>query len=147
MCDIQFWATVISPIIGTIAIVVAFYVSRRASKEATQQIEEIRKSTEKQVEALKDIVAHQGDIAWVHLQHYYMQNKFEFYEDQRELAVIQRKKSKKWTKDQELDTLEEWLTLRIKNRKELLDNYETLIKDLDESTESILYEKSQELKQ
>ena len=125
---------------------IAIVSTRKTSKEATRQIEEIRHSTNKQVEALKDIVAHQGDIAWVHLQHYHMQNKFELLEDRRELAIIQQtKESRTRTKKQELDTQEKWLSLRIKNREELLDNYETLIKDLDESTESILYDKSQEL--
>lgn len=139
MDTIQFWATVISPIIGAAAIVVALIISRRSSRDAQRQIDEIRKSKDGQINALKDIVGHQGDLTWTHLQHYYMQNKFEWYEDQRELAAIQRaKKSRICTKKQELDTQEEWLSLRIKNRRELLDNYEVLIKDLDESTESIL---------
>lgn len=39
MCDIQFWATVASPIIGAVAIIVALCVSRRSSKDAQRQID------------------------------------------------------------------------------------------------------------
>lgn len=140
--DINLWLAIATVILAIVSTVIAIVSTRITSKEATRQIDEIRKSTEKQVEALKDIVAHQGDIEWGHLQHYYMQNKFELYEDQRELAVIQRKKSRDWTSIQELKTQEEWITLRIKNRKELLENYETLLKNLDISTESILHAES-----
>lgn len=34
ICNIQFWATVASPIIGTIAIIVALWISHRSSKDA-----------------------------------------------------------------------------------------------------------------
>ena len=39
MCDIQFWATIASPIIGTIAIIVALWISRRSSRDAQRQID------------------------------------------------------------------------------------------------------------
>ena len=141
--DIITWLAIATVILAIVSIVISIVSTRKTSKEATRQIEEIHNSTEKQVVALKDIVSHQSDIEWGHLQHYYMQNKFGILEDKRELAVIQRaKKSRRWTKGQELDTQEEWLSQRIKNREELLENYETLLQNLDLSTDSILQEKA-----
>ena len=39
MCDIQFWATIASPIIGVVAIIVALIVSHCSSRDAQRQIE------------------------------------------------------------------------------------------------------------
>lgn len=41
MNSVQLWATVISPIVGVIAIVVALIIARRSSKETKQQIEAV----------------------------------------------------------------------------------------------------------
>ena len=38
---IMFWATILSPIVGTVAIVVALYISNKSSKDAQKQIEAI----------------------------------------------------------------------------------------------------------
>ena len=37
----MFWATVLSPVIGIIAIIVALYISHKSSKEAQKQIEAV----------------------------------------------------------------------------------------------------------
>ena len=52
MCDIQFWATVASPIIGVGAIIFALIISSRSSKDAQKQVDEIRTSTKKHINAL-----------------------------------------------------------------------------------------------
>ena len=41
--SISFWATVVSPIVGMIAIIVALIISRRSSKETKQQIDAVYK--------------------------------------------------------------------------------------------------------
>jgi len=38
---VEFWATVASPIVGTIAIIVALIISRKSSKESKKQIEAV----------------------------------------------------------------------------------------------------------
>lgn len=146
MGDIQFWATVASPIIGTIAIIVALWISRRSSRDAQRQIDEIRKSTEEQINALKDIIAHQGDIEWGHLQHYYQINEFELVHEENELAYINfrlehiglfRQKEKN-----ELKIEADILSNRIKNRKIMKENYQELMKGLNQYTNSLLFEKA-----
>ena len=47
-------ATIASPIIGAIAIVVALCISRRSSRDAQKQIDEIRLSTKKQLDAQQE---------------------------------------------------------------------------------------------
>lgn len=147
MCDIQIWATVASPIVGAIAIIVALWVSHRSSRDAQKQIDEIRKSTNEQINALKDIVAHQGDIEWGHLQHYYQINEFELVHEENELAYInfrlkhiglfgQKEKN-------ELKIEADILSARIKNRKIMRGNYKELLKGLNQSTTSILFEHAQ----
>ncbi|MBO7458609.1 MAG: hypothetical protein J6T80_05075 [Paludibacteraceae bacterium] len=139
-------ATIASPIIGAIAIIVALCVSRKASKDAQKQIDEIRKSTNEQINALKDIVAHQGDIEWGHLQHYYQINEFELVHEENELAYVnfrlehlnlfgQKEKN-------ELKIEADILAARIKNRKIMRDNYRELLKGLNQSTTSILFEQA-----
>lgn len=143
-------ATIASPIIGAIAIVVALWVSHRSSRDAQKQIVELRKSTEQQISALKDIVAHQGDIEWGHLQHYYMINEFELVHEENELAYIQfqLKHLRLFGKGKnELKMEEDMLSARIKNRKIMRDNYAELLKGLNQSTESILFEKAPEPKE
>lgn len=54
MFDIQFWATVASPIVGVAAIIAALIISYRSSQDAQRQIDEIRKSTKKQIDALHE---------------------------------------------------------------------------------------------
>lgn len=143
-------ATITSPIIGAIAIVVALWVSHRSSRDAQKQIVELRKSTEQQISALKDIVAHQGDIEWGHLQHYYQINEFELVHEENELAYIQfqLKHLRLFGKGKnELKMEEDMLSARIKNRKIMRDNYAELLKGLNQSTESILFEKAPEPKE
>lgn len=41
MNSVQLWATIISPIVGVIAIVVALIIARRSSRETKQQIEAV----------------------------------------------------------------------------------------------------------
>lgn len=146
MCDIQFWATVASPIVGVVAIIVALIISYRSSRDAQKQIDELRKSTAEQVNALKDIVAHQGDIEWGHLQNYYQINEFEIVQEENELAYINfrlehlslfRQKEKN-----ELKIEADILSARIKNRKIMRDNYLELLKGLNQSTTSILFEQA-----
>lgn len=135
MCDIQFWATVASPIIGAVAIIVALIISYRSSRRAK--------------DALRDIVAHQADIDWGHLQHYFMTNEFEMTEEENRLGFIQ-KKIAEYEKDStharhEMDDLkmqEQLLSTRIKNRKILRNNYVKILGHLDQSTKSILFEKT-----
>lgn len=139
-------ATIASPIIGALAIIVAMWISRNSSRDTQKQINEIRKSTEQQIYALKDIVAHQGDIEWGHLQHYYQINEFELVHEENELAYInfrlehiglfgQKEKN-------ELKVEAEILSARIKNRKIMRDNYKELLKGLNQSTKSILFEQA-----
>ena len=146
MCNIQFWATVISPIIGAIAIVVALWVSHRSSRDAQKQIVELRKSTEQQISALKDIVAHQGDIEWGHLQHYYQINEFELVHEENELAYVNFRLEHiglfKQKEKNELKIEADILSARIKNRKIMRDNYNELLKGLNLSTKSILFEQA-----
>lgn len=47
-------ATIASPIIGAIAIVVALWVSHRSSRDAQKQIDAIRQSTKKQLDAMQE---------------------------------------------------------------------------------------------
>ena len=42
MTPVLFWATVLSPIVGAIAIIVALYIGNRSSKDAKKQIASIR---------------------------------------------------------------------------------------------------------
>lgn len=42
MCVFTQWATIASPIVGVIAIVVSLYISRKSSQDAQRQINEIR---------------------------------------------------------------------------------------------------------
>lgn len=148
--DIQFWATIASPIVGVVAIVVALIISSKSSRDAQRQIDEIRKSTDEQIRALKDIIAHQGDIEWGHLQHYYMINEFELVHEENELAYIQfqLKHLRLFGKGKnELKMEEDMLSARIKNRKIMRKNYAELLKGLNQSTESILFEKAPEPKE
>jgi hypothetical protein len=139
-------ATIASPIIGTIAIIVALWISRRSSRDAQRQIDEIRKSTEEQINALKDIIAHQGDIEWGHLQHYYQINEFELVHEENELAYINFRIEHiglfKQKEKNELKIEADILSNRIKNRKMMRQNYQELLKGLDQSTNSILFEKA-----
>ena len=41
MDTLQFWATVLSPLIGVAAIIVAFIISHRSTKKAQQQIDAV----------------------------------------------------------------------------------------------------------
>lgn len=143
-------ATIASPIVGVAAIIVALIISHRSSRDAQRQIVELRKSTEQQISALKDIVAHQGDIEWGHLQHYYMINEFELVHEENELAYIQfqLKHLRLFGKGKnELKMEEDMLSARIMNRKKMRDNYAELLKGLNQSTESILFEKAPEPKE
>ena len=47
-------ATIASPIIGALAIVVALWISHRSSRDAQKQIDAIRQSTKKQLEAMQE---------------------------------------------------------------------------------------------
>lgn len=128
-------ATIASPIIGVIAIIVALCISRRSSRQAQN--------------SLKDIVAHQADINWGHLEHYCMKNKFEMAEEENRLAFLQKKISEfekasicsKLEMD-ELKMQRELLSTRIKNRQILHENYTKILKNFDESTKSILFTKT-----
>lgn len=128
-------ATIASPIIGAIAIIVALIISHRSSRQAK--------------DALKDIVAHQADISWGHLHHYCMKNKFEMTEEENRLGFIQ-KKIAAFEKDgthsklemDELKMQEQLLSTRIKNRQILHENYIKILDNLDQSTKSILFEKT-----
>lgn len=151
MCyeQLMFLATVASPIIGAIAIIVALWVSHFSSQDAQKQIDEIRKSTTQQINALKDIIAHQGNIEWGHLQHYYMMNLFEQTDEQNRLIFLQKKIhefEKAGTHSKlEMDELrmhEQVLSTRIKNREITNGNYKKLLQKLDISTTSILFEKT-----
>lgn len=142
--QIMFWATVASPVVGAIAIIVALIISYRSSCDAQKQIDEIRKSTMQQINAFKDVIAHQGDIEWGHLQQYYQINEFELVHEENELAYIKfRMENLGIFKKHELNELKieaDILSARIKNRKILRDNYKELFKGLNQSTESILFE-------
>ena len=137
-------ATIASPIIGVIAIIVALCISRRSSRDAQKQIDEIRKSTKEQINALKDIVVHQGDIQWRHLQHYYQINEFELVHEENELAYINFRLKNLGLfghkRKNELKIEADILSARIKNRKIMRENYQELLKDLNQSTTSILFE-------
>ena len=147
--QIMFWATVASPVVGAIAIIVALIISYRSSCDAQKQIDEIRKSTMQQINAFKDVIAHQGDIEWGHLQHYYMMNLFEQTDEQNRLNFLQKKIhefEKAGTHSKlEMDELrmhEQLLSTRIKNREITNGNYKKLLQKLDISTTSILFEKT-----
>lgn len=134
-CDLVDIATIASPIIGAIAIIVALIISHRSSQQAQ--------------DALKDIVAHQADINWGHLEHYCMKNKFEMAEEESRLGFLQKKISefeKAGTHSKlEMDELkmqEQLLSTRIRNRKILHENYTKILNNLDESTKSILFTKT-----
>lgn len=135
MCSIQFWATVLSPIIGVAAIIAALIISHRSSRQAQN--------------ALKDIVAHQADINCGHLHHYCMQNKFEMTEEENRLGFLQKKIAEfeiagthsKLEMD-ELKMQEQLLSTRIKNRQILHENYIKILDNFDKSTKSILFEKA-----
>lgn len=128
-------ATIASPIIGVLAIIVALIISTRSSRQSK--------------DALKDLVAHQADINWGHLQHYFIMNEFEKTDEENRLTFIQ-KKITEFEKDGrhsklELDELkmqEQLLSTRIKNRKILRDNYEIILGNLDKSTKLILFERT-----
>lgn len=47
-------ATMASPIIGVAAIIVALWISHRSSRDAQKQIDAIRQSTKKQLDAMRD---------------------------------------------------------------------------------------------
>lgn len=139
-------ATIASPIVGVAAIIVALIISHRSSRDAQRQIDEIRKSTEVQINALKDIVAHQGDIEWGHLQHYYQINEFELVHEENELAYVNFRLEHiglfKQKEKNELKIEADILSARIKNRKIMRDNYNELLKGLNLSTKSILFEQA-----
>jgi hypothetical protein len=142
-------ATIASPVIGAIAIIVALGISHLSSRDTQKQIDEIRKSTTQQINALKDIIAHQGDIEWGHLQHYYMMNLFEQTDEQNRLNFLQKKIhefEKAGTHSKlEMDELrmqEQLLLTRIKNREITNGNYKKLLQKLDISTTSVLFEKT-----
>lgn len=147
--ECQTWlniATIASPIVGVAAIIVALIISHRSSRDAQRQIDEIRKSTEVQINALKDIVAHQGDIEWGHLQHYYQINEFELVHEENELAYVNFRLEHvglfKQKEKNELKIEADILSARIKNRKIMRDNYNELLKGLNLSTKSILFEQA-----
>lgn len=55
--DWQLWiniATIASPIVGVAAIIVALWISHRSSRDAQKQIDAIRQSTKKQLDAMRD---------------------------------------------------------------------------------------------
>lgn len=73
-------ATIASPIIGVLAIIVALIISTRSSRQSK--------------DALKDLVAHQADINWGHLQHYFIMNEFEKTDKIANLLAFLRKNNK-----------------------------------------------------
>ena len=142
-CDLVEIATIASPIVGTIAIVVALIISHRSSRDAQRQIDEVKQSTEKQIEALKDIIEHQAYVHNGNLLHYQMQTKFELLEEERDLSYVRivldsEKRKVARNRIKELELQEQLLELRIKNRKELLENYEAISEQLDKITEALL---------
>lgn len=55
--DWELWiniATIASPVVGVAAIVVALWISHRSSRDAQKQIDAIQKSTQKQLDAMRE---------------------------------------------------------------------------------------------
>lgn len=71
--DIQAIATIISPIISTIAIVVALYISKKSTKDLKKQNQTIRCATEAEIKQIR-ILAHTLMIGQIYNFEYANQN-------------------------------------------------------------------------
>lgn len=142
---INLWLTLATVILAIASVGIAIYSSRKTSIEATRQIEEMRKSAETQVAALKNIIEQQGHIEYGHLEYSRTLNEFELKQDENELAILKEKiKNLKASitemQAKELDLEAERLSLRIRNRKILLERLQSNFAYLDRTTMSILFD-------
>ena len=142
---INLWLTLATVILAIASVGIAIYSSRKTSIEATRQIEEMRKSAETQVAALKNIIEQQGHIEYGHLEYSRTLNEFELKQDENELAILKEKimnlkASITEMQAKELDLEAERLSLRIRNRKILLERLQSNFDYLDRTTMSILFD-------
>ena len=145
LIDMDVWIALASPLLAIISIGIAIYSTRKTSEEVTKQIEEIRKSTEKQIEALKDIIEYHGHMEYGRLEYYRAKSEFKLKQDENELAILQVKienaqQNSNLNKVKELELEAKNIQLRIKNRKIFLDNLQINFQFLDRATASILFD-------
>lgn len=74
---INLWLAFATVLLAIASVGIAIYSSRKTSIEATRQIEEMRKSTEGQIETLKKITEYQGYIEYGRLEYFRALNEFE----------------------------------------------------------------------
>lgn len=142
---INLWLAFATVLLAIASVGIAIYSSRKTSIEATRQIEEMRKSTEGQIETLKKIIEYQGHIEYGRLEYFRALNEFELKQDENELAIIQEdikdfKASATEVQTNELEKEAEKLSLRIRNRNILLERLKINFDYLDKTTMSILFD-------
>ncbi len=121
-------------LLAIISVSIAIISSRKTAMEAARQIKAIRLSNKKEIE-------HQSKVAWTIIQNYYTLNMFELSEDKNQLIIIQEelKRAQKGSKrSKELTKQELMLSYRIRNREITNENYDKLIRELKQSTTTIL---------
>ena len=121
-------------LLAIISVSIAIISSRKTAMEAARQIKAIRVSNKKEIE-------HQSKVAWTIIQNYYTLNMFELSEDKNQLIIIQEelKRAQKGSKrSKELTKQELMLSYRIRNREITNENYDKLIRELKQSTTTIL---------
>lgn len=142
---INLWLAFATVLLAIASVGIAIYSARKTSIEAARQIEEMRKSTEGQIETLKKIIEYQGHIEYGRLEYFRALNEFELKQDENELAIIQEdikdfKASATEVQTNELEKEAERLSLHIRNRNILLERLKINFDYLDKTTMSILFD-------